>query len=237
MMHVGEVVTINRYPVKSFAGESLESCKVETYGLQGDRAYAFYDHAQEGWDGYVTARSIPQMLSYQAKLYDDKVCVTSQDQRQFGWNRDLLAEIQQFSKKEISMLEYQAPNVENPNLLSVDMASLLIVTDASLQRLEKLWAKNLDNRRFRSNIVISLNDKTIYESDWIGKQLWIGNVKLSVDQACQRCSIVTMDPDTLDRESSLLTTIKEKMGLCFGLYASINQTGEIRLGEKVYVVD
>ncbi|WP_256257851.1 MULTISPECIES: MOSC N-terminal beta barrel domain-containing protein [unclassified Paenibacillus] len=37
----GEIRDITRYPVKSFAGESLENCQVATYGLYGDRFCAF----------------------------------------------------------------------------------------------------------------------------------------------------------------------------------------------------
>lgn len=49
---VGEIKSINRYPVKSFAGEALESCKVVTYGVEGDRYCSFYDMTKK------TGRSI-----------------------------------------------------------------------------------------------------------------------------------------------------------------------------------
>lgn len=38
---VGEIQGINRYPVKSFAGEKLESCMIEPYGMLGDRFAPF----------------------------------------------------------------------------------------------------------------------------------------------------------------------------------------------------
>lgn len=43
---VGEIQGINRYPVKSFAGENLESCMIEPYGMLGDRFCSFYDESK-----------------------------------------------------------------------------------------------------------------------------------------------------------------------------------------------
>src|SRR5207247_1336819 len=42
------VVEIWRYPVKSMAGERLESCMVTQHGLEGDRRWAFVDGAAHG---------------------------------------------------------------------------------------------------------------------------------------------------------------------------------------------
>jgi uncharacterized protein YcbX len=45
---IGEILQINRYPVKSFAGERLNSVGLESYGLHGDRSHAFVDDTKEG---------------------------------------------------------------------------------------------------------------------------------------------------------------------------------------------
>jgi len=58
---IGKIVQINRYPVKSFAGEKLNSVGLELYGLYGDRSHAFVDDTKEGWSRYITARKIPEM--------------------------------------------------------------------------------------------------------------------------------------------------------------------------------
>ncbi len=41
------IVSIRRYPVKSMAGESLESVSVDARGLTGDRAWAVRD--EDSW--------------------------------------------------------------------------------------------------------------------------------------------------------------------------------------------
>jgi uncharacterized protein YcbX len=43
---IGEIIQINRYPVKSFAGESLTTSKIEAYGVYGDRSHAFIDETK-----------------------------------------------------------------------------------------------------------------------------------------------------------------------------------------------
>ncbi|MDZ5472364.1 MOSC domain-containing protein [Bacillus sp. 31A1R] len=237
MSLVGELTEINRYPVKSFAGESLESCKIDTYGLYGDRFCAFYDETMDGWDSFVTARTIPKMLTYKARLVGDEISITSPGGQIFSWNEDLLAEIQNYSDRKISMTDIKASNPEDPELMSVDVASVLIITDASLRKLENIIEKKIDKRRFRANLIISIDDQLFNESDWIGKRLLVGSAKLQIDTFCERCSIITIDPVTLERDPLLLKKVNAEMNLNFGMYSSVKKTGLITVGDKVYLVD
>ncbi|MDR6553059.1 MOSC domain-containing protein [Paenibacillus qinlingensis] len=234
-MLVGEISEIIRYPVKSFAGENLEACIVDTYGLHGDRICAFYDETKEGWNRYITARDIPNMIGYSAKLVDNEVSVTSPNGEVFSWNEVLLNEIQRYSSRKLSMADYKAPNPEDPDLMAVDVASILLITDSSLRRLESIWGKKLDKRRFRANIIVSLNENTIDETSWIGKKLSFGDSELMVESNCERCLIITLNPDTFERDATLLKTVNEQMDLCFGLYASVIKPGQFRVGQKVYL--
>ena len=72
---LGHISEINRYPVKSFGGERLEQCELEPHGMLGDRVGAFYDATKEGWNKFVTARNIPDMLAYQARYVNGEVRV------------------------------------------------------------------------------------------------------------------------------------------------------------------
>ncbi len=241
MTLVGKITQINRYPVKSFVGESLETSKIEAYGLYGDRCYAFIDETQEGWNRYFTARHHANMLGYEAKLIGEgskdnfpALSVTSPDGRVFGWNEELLAEIQTYSKKKLTMIDY---NPSTENLLAVDAASVLIITDTTLRKLESMWEKGLDKRRFRANFIISVADDAFNENDWIGKRLTVGSAELQVDIACERCPMITIDPDTLEKDASLFSKLKEEMNSNFGIYASVKKTGEVSVGDNVYLAD
>ncbi|TDF96275.1 MOSC domain-containing protein [Paenibacillus piri] len=234
---VGKIHEINRYPVKSFAGESLDMCDIETYGLYGDRFCAFYEGAGERWESYVTARAVPRMLAYRAKLIEGGVTVTSPDGRTFRWNEELLAEIQSISRRNLSMTSCPDRNFENGGLMAVDLANILIVTDVSLRKLESVWDKRLDPRRFRANLIVVLDEDALHENDWIGKRLSIGGAELQVDRYCKRCSMITLDPDTLERDATLLKQVHERLDLNFGVYASVIKTGQVRVGDNVYVAN
>lgn len=234
---VGEISGIYRYPVKSFAGESLETCTMNTYGLYGDRFCAFVNETKEGWDSFITARNIPKMLAYKAKFIDEEVSITSPSGCTFSWNEELLDEIQSYSKKKISMTNFKAPNPENPDLMSVDSASVLIITDSSLRKLEAAWGKSLDKQRFRANLIVSIDENSFNESNWIGKKFLVGDTELQIESYCERCTIITIDPDTLERDSSLLKIVNEQMNLRFGVYASVSKPGQVQVGQKVYLSD
>ncbi|EFM12358.1 MOSC domain containing protein [Paenibacillus curdlanolyticus YK9] len=238
MQHnVGKITEINRYPIKSFAGESLESCTIEPYGMVGDRFATFYDETKKDWWKYITVRNIPELFTYQAQYVDGAIRVTASDGRVFGWNEELLDEIQSYTKTAITMSNVKDPHPEHPHLLSVEGASILLITDSSMRKLQEKWGKELDQRRFRGNFIVSVDDEAVHEGDWIGKQLIIGDVQLQVDKYCERCVVITMDPDTREKDPSLLKLVNEEYNLHFGVYASVVKTGTIQLGDNVIVKD
>lgn len=230
---IGKISEINRYPIKSFAGERLETCQIEAYGMQGDRFGSFYDESKSGWWRYFTARNLPNMLTYQASYHEGDILIKSVDGRIFGWDDALLKEIQSQTKTPLTMSRLKDPHPELPNLLSVDGASILLLTDASLRKLESLHGKDLDHRRFRSNFVVALEDHACTEGEWIGRQIAIGEVELQVDSYCERCMMITLDPDTIDKEPSLLKKLNDSFDMQFGVYASVVKTGQIHLGDTV----
>ncbi|GIQ69672.1 hypothetical protein XYCOK13_24960 [Xylanibacillus composti] len=209
---------------------------MHAYGLYGDRYCAFYDETKQGWASFITARDIPEMLGYQAKLVDGVVNVTAPNGERFSWNDELLQEIQKKSRRKISMSGYQAPHPTRSNLMSVDQASILVITDSSLRHLERIWGKKVDRRRFRANLLLSLDGKH-NERDWIGKHLLFGDAVLEVQASCERCSLITIDPDTCESDFTLLGTVYEELDLSFGVYARVRKTGHIQVGQTVYVTD
>lgn len=238
---IGEVKNISRYPIKSMAGEDLKTIRIDAYGLYGDRSHAFIDAAKEGWERYITARQLPHLLGYKVRLGEDisldefpQVEVLTPDGRLVTWDETLLDEIQSHFEQKIAMIRCKP---DSTDLLAVDTGGILIVTDHSLHQLEHLVGNSIDIRRFRPNLVISLNSQHISnDSDLIGKRLRIGNTELQLIEECERCSIITIDPDTYERDSSILKKVNEEMNLNFGVYASVIKVGEVNVGDKVYFV-
>ncbi|WP_176444935.1 MOSC domain-containing protein [Paenibacillus herberti] len=232
-MKIGVTEAIWRYPVKSMGGERLEQVAVESYGLLGDRFCSFYDEAKQGWNSYHTARKLPGLLLYQASYTDEGIKVKSPHGGSFSWDSQLQEELEQVTGIRMSMSVEGEAGREDNSLKSVDAASILLITDASLRRLKEKWGKEVDPLRFRPNLFIGTDDPQLDENDLIGAQLRIGNALVQVNSFCERCSMITCDPESLERDPSLLRSVNESFGLKFGLYASVLEPGTIAVGDTV----
>jgi uncharacterized protein YcbX len=234
MKSVGSIKELMRYPIKSFAGEALLEAEVAHYGLAGDRMHTFIDESKEGFARYFTARQIPEMLLYKAEWLGENVQVTALDGTIFQWDDRLLAEMQQYSRREMSRLTCRP---ETEELMAVDCESISLITDASLKQMEKLWGKALDRRRFRANLIIGLAEDTPFiETEWVGKRLQIGDAVIQLNVECERCTVVTLDPDDIEKDASLLKKIITERKQNFGIYASVVQMGSIRQGDVVHLL-
>ncbi|MCR8656626.1 MOSC domain-containing protein [Paenibacillus endoradicis] len=236
---IGKLIEINRYPVKSFSGETLDTVQLAAYGLLGDRGHAFVNKEKTGWDRYITARKIPAMIGYHAQLVSSQgehkltVSIKSPKGVNYNWDEQLRQEIQQYSKTSIAMEQF---DLNANNLLGVDDASILIITDRSIERLQELYGKRLDHRRFRANFYITL-EEGINEDELIGRRLIIGDSELTIKYPCERCTMITIDPDTLEKDVTLLKLINENMNLKFGLYADVTKVGTVTINDQVYLVN
>ena len=74
------------------------------------------------------------------------------------------------------------------------------------------------------------------EEDLIGKQIKIGTeVILEINKYCERCMIITVDPETGTRQPKLLKQLVKDQNNHFGLYASVIQTGTIYAGDVISI--
>jgi hypothetical protein len=88
MGRIGRISKIRRYPVKSMEGEDLTSAALESYGMVGDRVYAFIDdqnrNARFPW---MTARNANEMLLFKPTFLSYKeVIVKSPDGKEYSIN-------------------------------------------------------------------------------------------------------------------------------------------------------
>ncbi|UQZ83826.1 MOSC domain protein [Paenibacillus konkukensis] len=237
-MIVGEIKSIHRYPVKSLAGEQLDQVRVERYGLYGDRSHALIHPDRTGWERFITAREIPGLLGYRARFEGSgsersfpEVVITGNDGQVFGWNEQFVRAVHTEKYRSIA-LETHSP--DETGLLAVDTSSILLVTESSVNALAEQWKQPLDERRFRPNLVISLYEDIPYaESAWVGRNLSIGPATVRVDMPCERCTMITIHPETLEKDKSLLRLIHQERQLMFGVYASVQGTGTIAVGDQV----
>src|SRR5699024_10749535 len=97
--------------------------------------------------------------------------------------------------------------------------------------------ESLDMRRFRPNIVLTLDSENPFEEvSWIGHTLQIGNVKIEIYKQCKRCIMIGVDPITTNIDISILRDVSKQLDANFGVYAEVKQTGSIKIGDKVYLI-
>jgi uncharacterized protein YcbX len=122
-----------------------------------------------------------------------------------------LSVIGQDFKRNVYVNEAQGdaiPNKMDAPVSLADEAPYLLTSETSLtdlnRRLVKRGKKMVDMRRFRPNIVIS--GLRPWEEDTLRK-IRIGGVEFLVWQRCGRCTMTTIDRDTLERGPEPLATL------------------------------
>ena len=61
---IGTVIGIYRYPVKSMAGQQLNTAQLGWHGLEGDRHFAFRRVGVETGFPWLTAGKLPKLIHY-----------------------------------------------------------------------------------------------------------------------------------------------------------------------------
>lgn len=231
----GEVKRLFRYPVKSMGGEELEACRVEEAGLRGDRVRVLMSGGKQ-----LTARRMPGLLAYTARFSEaingsseGLVTVEAYDPTGalYRWDDgELLAGLERASGEE---LEWQVYAPLDP-LTGVDDSPLLLVTEESLTELAKLWREEpLLWKRFRPNVIIGMDQGTPFEElGWIGRRFRLGSAEIEIVKGCERCSMITIHPEELERDPSLLALIHENWDGVFGVYARVIRKGNVSKGDR-----
>ena len=74
------------------------------------------------------------------------------------------------------------------------------------------------------------------ETLWEGAQLRIADTLVRLDALRGRCTMTTVDPDTLERDPEVLKDIGRRFGGRLALDADVVRGGTVRLGDDVVLV-
>jgi uncharacterized protein len=241
-MTIGRLKNIIRYPVKSFKGEHVEATTVMNYGLYGDRSHVLLDKNRDGM--FLTITQYPRMVLYEASFNGietkeafPRLEVRNPEGRSYSWGEEQFKqELEGGADTRLTFRKYSPDYVPAG---AIEEEHLLLITDASLAKLEETWGKEkLDAARFRPNIIVSLDDKIPFiEESWSGRKLKVGKeAVIKIERPCERCMIINVDPETAEQDSGLLKTVVKERNNCFGMYASVYKPGEIFSADKVEFV-
>jgi len=232
---VGRVAALNRFPVKSMAGEALAVAEVDWQGIEGDRQYAFVRSANGTRFPWLTAREVPAMVLHRARFADpgaprsSAVMVETPDGALVPLHDPMLkAHLEQAAGEPAALIQV-ARGI-------YDSMPVSIQTSAGHAALEAAHGSRLDTRRFRINVEI---ESDLPATGFQGLRLAFGGDEDGARVQCAdpipRCVIVTIDPETGGKEPRLLRTIVQTFGNGYGIYASPARPGLIRVGDVVRV--
>jgi uncharacterized protein len=235
MEELGKISRLRRYPVKSMRGEDLETAQVETYGVAGDRLYAYVlDHPPNPRFPWMTAREASEMLLYKPQFRSPgEIVVTTPGGGDLSIsNLSLEESLEQKYGHAITLIHKETGCHDSKpiSLLGLETARLLE---------KETHIETLAPERFRANIYADWDThRPFFEDELVGKEIQIGKdgVVLKVVKKDSRCVIPTLDPETSRENPQVLQTIKEKHGGCFGVYAEVVSVGTIKLADRISLV-
>jgi uncharacterized protein YcbX len=120
-----------------------------------------------------------------------------------------------------------------------DLAVLHVLSTGTLDKLRQLNPHSrFEPRRFRPNLIIDTGGQEGFvENDWIGKTIALGpQVRIQVNGPCPRCVMTTLSQADLPKDPAILRTAVKHNQARVGAYASVIQTGTIRIGDQLSVV-
>ncbi len=203
-----------RYPVKSLAGEALDTVRLTPSGIEGDRLV----HVSTGSDP-LTGRTRHQLVTVPATTAADGMPLVAGHR----WDSPAAAAIIRGAAGDDARLLGD----EHPERF--DVLELLVATDGSVE------AFGHDLRRLRPNLLIA-GVPALAETEWPGHALAIGDALIGVHSLRPRCVVTSIDPDTGERDPAVFARIRHEFGGALALNCWVLQPGQLQVGAAVELI-
>ncbi|HWJ62435.1 MAG TPA: MOSC domain-containing protein [Acidimicrobiales bacterium] len=251
---LGTLAACWRYPVKSLQGGQAEHLVIGPSGVDGDRTHAVIDPesghllSAKRVSALLHGSATDERISFpdgQILRFDDPAI----DEVLSGWlGRTVhLAEEEEAGERSYEMT-FDPPDddaeyyeIPAPPGTFLDLAPVHLVTTATLAgcaaaRPDLDW----DVRRFRPNLVLDVDIEPFGEQAWVGHQVAVGDVVLTIDSPTVRCAMpLRSQPDGIEREPGLFKAMSE-LNAAFpnhlGLYCSVAEPGTVHVGDAVSLI-
>jgi uncharacterized protein YcbX len=238
MTKVGRIAGLYRYPVKSMAGEPMQTIALGWHGLQGDRRLAFLRRGLPGGGfPWLTASKLPALVTYRPE-------------RREGEGSDVLPSLVRTPQGRVLelrgdelRLELSRAHGAEVELVQIDNgifddATVSLIGENTIDTICSASEKALDVRRFRPNILIEAG-AAFSEEEWIGKTIRFGDAPeapaVVVSMHDVRCVMINLDPDTAVAESGLLKAAVRLNQNRAGVYATVVRTGNLSVGDELFI--
>jgi MOSC domain-containing protein len=223
-MVAGTIAEIWRYPVKSMAGERLDSCVITETGLDGDRRWALVDGTVNRAGKLFTNTQDARLMTYRARMVGHGVEVSTPRGLSRDLDDQLVAELGREVSRPLTLRDTAGVNFDDSPVLVVNLATVAAFALAA--------GMPVDHRRFRGNLYVEG-----FESDeevrWFGSRIRVGAVQLEPVKRCERCVVITRDPETTVASPALLRVLTETSETFMGIYCRVVRPGMVSMGDLI----
>lgn len=261
-----ELSSLYIYPVKSLKGTSLQSVQVTTFGPHMDRRFMLVDEAGRFITQRQISKlalidvalkddrlilSLPNSPPLPIKIQTSgpsKTVIVWRDTCQAVDQGDEAAQaVSKFLEKPVRLVFMtettfrpvdSAYAKDSSNRVSfADGFPFLIISEASLEDLNRRLGMTLSMNRFRPNLVI--RGAVPYAEDaW--KKIRIGQMAFDLVKPCSRCVTVCVDQQTGEKGEEPLKMLasyrKENQKIFFGQNAIHGSVGRLTVGDPVEIL-
>ncbi len=233
---IGTVLELWRFPVKSMRGESLGSVRVTPQGLEGDRTFALASTAAPAGKPLLASTERTATLRYTAR-WAPEPNVTAPDGTTFPLpSPELLHALEKTAGRPGAQLRLE----HSPEDPFFDVRPVSLISQSTLQALSSERGHTIDPLRFRSNLVLALAKPQPFAEDTLtGQTLRFGDEdgpQLRILERIPRCRVVSLDPETVIADPTLLRHLAQHHEGRIGVYARVEETGTLRVGDTVWQI-
>ena len=233
MQQVGTIASAWRYPVKSMAGERLDSASVTLQGVEADRTFAFVQAESKSPFPWLTGRELPSLFNYRPEW-------TSDDRPMLDITTPA-GEVLDIGSDELR--DQLASASGRPLFLwrdrrgSFDIAPLSLMTLATVEGIAEASGTEPEVGRFRMNFYIDAPDTATFGEDaWVGRVLRLGEtVRVGVTDRDSRCAMITLSPHGGEPLTDVLRAVAQLNDNNAGVYGAVLTAGEVSEGAPVYL--
>jgi len=237
LTEIGQIEAIFRYPVKSMAGEPLETAHLGWHGLEGDRRLAFRRIEDRSGFPWLSAGKLPDLVLFTPHRQDAAQELPSHVRTPDGQNLSVFGED---LAKEVER-RYGAP-VEIMQMKHgiFDDATISVIAGDTIREISRLAGHTPDVRRFRPNILVRLLQPAPFQEDeWLGSILQFGESDdapaVAVTMRDIRCAMINIDPDSAAPAPEMMKAVVRVHQNTAGIYGTVTRTGQLAIGQKIYL--
>ncbi len=236
-IEIGHIRALFRYPIKSMAGEKLDSAMLGWHGLEGDRRLAIRRLVDRSAFPWLTASRLPELLRYQPFGRQEiageplPTHVRTPDGKEYQLSDDaLLQEIATRHLGEVDLMQLKHG--------IFDDAVISVIASRTVESIAGAAGIDADVRRYRANVVIETSNAQPFDEDrWVGKTLEFGTVgkgpAISVTMRDLRCVMINLDPDSAAANPAVMQAAIRLNENHAGVYGTVVRGGELRVGQGV----